>query len=43
MMVLIFLKDVPSPNSNGLFGTGVKAGKTVRAGFPHMGRIHAQK
>jgi hypothetical protein len=42
MMVLIFLQDVPLPNSNGLFGAGVKAGKAVRTGFPHMNRIHAQ-
>ena len=42
MMVLIFLQDVPLPNSNGLFGAGVKAGKAVRTGFPHMNRIHRQ-
>ena len=43
MMVLIFLQDVPLPNSNGLFGAGVKAGKAVRTGFPHMNRIHAPR
>lgn len=34
MMVLIFLQDVPLPNSNGLFGAGVKAGKQYVQVFP---------